>query len=174
MKTLKNIVRGINFINDWIGRTISWLVLIMALVMFLIVILRYAFNLGWVWMQESVTYMHGIAFMMAASYTLLKEEHVRIDIIYGAINPRKKAIVDIFGVFFLLLPTCFLIFYYSYPYVMDSWRVLETSKQAGGLPGIFILKTILLIVPVLLALQGISQIAQSFLTLLGSSITENN
>lgn len=142
--------------NEWIGRGISWLTLIMALVMFLTVILRYVFNMGWIWMQESVTFMHGAIFMLAAGYTLLHEQHVRIDIFYRPMSPRKKGLVNIFGVLFLLFPACYVVFHYSLPYVANSWSVLEGSKEAGGLPGVFLLKTVILLFAVLLGLQGLS------------------
>ncbi len=159
-------IKWINALNDVIGRGVAWLTLVMALVTFLIVILRYVFNMGWIWMQESVIYMHGIVFMVAAGYTLFRDQHVRIDIIYRPLNARKKALVNFFGVFLLLLPTCFVILYFGYPYVRDSWRVLEGSKEAGGIPGVFLLKSVILIFPTLVGIQGISQAAQSLLDLL--------
>ncbi|MBW1637012.1 MAG: TRAP transporter small permease subunit [Deltaproteobacteria bacterium] len=155
----------IDALNNFIGRGVSWLTLFMALVMFVIVVLRYMFNMGWIWMQESVVFMHGLVFMLAAGYTLLAEEHVRIDILYRPMSERKKAIVNIIGILFLLFPTCFVMFYYGYPYVSDSWSVLEGSREAGGLPGVFALKSVILVFPVLVGLQGISKIIRALNTL---------
>lgn len=154
--------------NDWIGRKVVWLTLIMALVMFVNVVLRYVFDMGWIWMQESVTYMHGMLFMVAGGFSLLHNQHVRIDIFYDKASERKKAVIDLFGTFFLLFPTCFVIFYYAYPYVYDSWSVLEDSMEAGGLPGVYLLKTIILVFPILVGLQGISKALRAILTLSGS------
>ncbi len=165
---LQKIADAIDATNEWIGNKIVWLTLAMALVMFLNVILRYVFDSGWIWMQESVAYMHGALFMVAGGYTLKNEQHVRIDIFYDKMTPRKKAIVDIFGTFFLLFPTCFVIFYFAFPYIYDSWSVLEDSMEAGGLPGVYLLKTIILIFPVLLGLQGIAKVLKAILTLSGS------
>lgn len=159
------IADGIDTINEFIGRGVSWLTFFMAIVMFITVILRYAFNMGWIWMQESVMFMHGFVFMLAGGYTLLAEEHVRIDIFYRPMSEKKKAIVNIIGILFLLFPTCFLIFYYGYSYVGDSWRVLEDSKEAGGLPGVFILKSSILAFPVLVGMQGIAKLIRAFKTL---------
>jgi len=155
----------IDTMNDVIGRCVSWLTLFMALVMFITVILRYAFNMGWIWMQESVMFMHGFVFMLAGGYTLLAEEHVRIDIFYRPMSKKKQAIVNIIGILFLLFPTCFVIFYYGYPYVSDSWSVFEDSKEAGGLPGVFLLKSSILAFPTFVGLQGIAKLIRAINTL---------
>lgn len=163
---LQKIANGIDAFNDWIGRSVSWLTLAMVLVTFLVVVLRYVFNLGWIWMQESVTYMHGIVFMIAGGYSLLHDQHVRIDVIYRPMKARGKALVNIFGTLFLLFPTCYLIIFYAYPYVEDSWSVFEGSKEAGGLPGLFLLKTVILVFAALIGLQGIAHLLRNILTLI--------
>ncbi len=155
----------IDAMNDLIGRGVSWLTLFMALVMFVTVVLRYVFNMGWIWMQESVVFMHGFVFMLAGGYTLLAEEHVRIDIFYRPMSERKKAIVNLIGIVFLLFPTCFVIFYYGYSYVGDSWSVFEGSREAGGLPGVFLLKSAILVFPVLVGLQGVAKFIRALNTL---------
>lgn len=137
----------------------------MAVVTFIVVVLRYVFNLGWIWLQESVVYMHGMLFMAAAGYTLYTEGHVRVDIFYDKMTEEKKAWVDLFGALFLLLPTCFIILYYGSGYVFSSWEILEDSKETGGLPAIFILKSFILIFPVLLISQGASQAIKSLATI---------
>jgi TRAP-type mannitol/chloroaromatic compound transport system permease small subunit len=162
---LIKIADGIDAINDTIGRWVSWLTFFMAVVMFTTVILRYVFNMGWIWMQESVMFMHGFVFMLAGGYTLLAEEHVRIDIFYRPMNDRKKAIINIIGTVFLLFPTCYVIFKYGYPYVSDSWSVLEDSKEAGGLPGVFLLKSAIIAFPVLVGMQGFAKLIRAFKTL---------
>lgn len=165
---LQKIATGIDTINDWIGNKIIWLTLIMALVMFVNVVLRYVFDSGWIWLQESVTYMHGVLFMVAGGFSLLHNQHVRIDIFYDRVSARKKAIIDLLGTLFLLFPTCVIIFYYAFPYVQDSWAVLEDSMEAGGLPGVYLLKTIILVFPVLVGLQGLSKALRAILILSGS------
>ncbi len=159
----------IDAINDMIGRGVSWFTFFMAIVMFVTVILRYVFNMGWIWMQESVVYMHGFVFMLAGGYTLLAEEHVRIDIFYRPLNERKQAVVNIIGILFLLFPTCYVIFYYGFDYVSDSWSVLEDSKEAGGLPGVYLLKSAILAFPVLVGLQGFSKLIRAVKTLFSSN-----
>ena len=156
------ILKYIDATNEIVGKLVSWLCLLMVFTTFAVVVLRYMFNVGWIWMQESITYMHAILFMAAAGYTLLHNEHVKIDIIYNAIGKKKKLWIDIGGTLFLLFPTCILILYYGFPYVIDSWSVLETSKESGGLPFLYLLKSFILIFPSLLILQGSSSILKCF------------
>ncbi len=171
MKTaLRFLVTRLDALNDHVGRAAAWLTLAMAVVTFVVVTLRYGFNTGWIWMQESVVFMHGILFMLAAGYTLLKEGHVRVDIFYRPKGIAYKAVIDLLGALLLVLPTCFLILYYGYPYVAESWKVFEGSKEAGGLPGVFLLKSMLLLATVLLGLQGLSQAARSLLILTGEPV----
>ncbi|MGK5092767.1 TRAP transporter small permease subunit [Deltaproteobacteria bacterium TL4] len=152
--------------NDWVGRTCAWLTLSMGIVTCATAILRYAFNLGWVWMQESSTYMHAALFMLTGGYALLHGSHVRIDIWYTNRSLKTKAVVDLLGALFFLLPMCCVIFYYSLPYVLSSWSVLEKSPS-DGLPFVYLLKTLLLMAPLLLGLQGLSGMGRSLLWLLG-------
>ncbi len=164
---LESIADKIDRLNLKIGRAASRLVLVMVLVTFLTVILRYVFQVGWVWMQEITTYSHGFLFLLGASYTMLKDEHVRVDIFYRKMSPKRRAFVDLFGTFFLLFPMVFLIFYQALPYVVDSWEVFEGSKDGGGLEAVFVQKSAILLFCVLLGLQGVSVCLRSFLTLIG-------
>jgi TRAP-type mannitol/chloroaromatic compound transport system permease small subunit len=170
MKTvLRSFVDRVDAVNDCVGRGAAWLTLLMALSTFVIVILRYCFNTGWIWMQESVVYMHGTLFMLTAGYTLLHGGHVRVDIFYGPQTPTHKAKVDLFGSMFLLLPTCLLLIYYSFPYVSQSWKVLEGSQAAGGIPGVFLLKSVIPLGALLLAFEGLSRAGHCLLTLIRES-----
>lgn len=170
---LRSFVSRVDTVNDWVGKGISWLSLIMALVTFVIVILRYGFDSGWIWLQESVVYMHGALFMLAAGYTLLKGSHVRVDIFYRPLSHTYKAAIDLCGAVLLLLPTCFLLLFHGLPYVADSWAVFEGSKEAGGIPAVFLLKSIILLGAVFLGLQGLSQAGRSVLTLTGEPVAED-
>jgi TRAP-type mannitol/chloroaromatic compound transport system permease small subunit len=149
----------------WLGRTVAWLCLAMVLMTSVVVTLRYFFDSGWIWMQESVTWMHGLVFMLAAAYTLSLDEHVRVDIFYSRLNPRHRVWVDTVGVVFLLLPTCGWIFVGAWDYVWTSWSVHESSAEAGGLPGLYLLKSVILLTPLLLALEGISLVVLRWLRL---------
>ena len=108
-----NFISIINKLNKYIGETVSWLTLLMVLVTVLVVVLRYGFSIGFIWMQESVRFMYAGVFLLCAGYTLQKDKHVRVDVLYLKMSNRKRAMVDLLGSIFLLLPVCFVIFYYS-------------------------------------------------------------
>lgn len=144
-------------VNEWIGRAVSWLTLTMVLVIFLVVILRYLFGLGWIALQESATYMHATVFMLGAAYALHHDAHVRVDLFYDRFSPRTRAWVNLGGHLLLLLPSCIFLFWISLEYVTQSWQVMEGSHDAGGLNLVWLLKSLLLITPLLLALQGLAQ-----------------
>ena len=150
-------------INVIVGRTVSWLTIVMVLVTFCIVVLRYLFDTGWIWLQESVTWMHAAVFMLAAAYTLVREEHVRVDIFYRRFSPRGRAIVDTAGTLFLLIPVALFIIIASWDYVMVSWQIHETSREAGGLiyPFPLLLKSLIPIMSLMLLLQGIVLLARA-------------
>jgi len=153
------------------GRLIAWLTFFMVLLSFAIVVLRYGFDLGWVAMQESVLYFHGMVFMLGAAYTLKADGHVRVDIFYQRFTHRQKAWVNLAGSLFLLLPVCITIFIISFDYVMSSWSILEKSAEAGGLPLVYLNKSLLLLLTVTLTLQGIAEIARN-IEVLGSDKVE--
>lgn len=151
----------IDRINSTIGKAVSWLVLLMVITTFTIVVMRYLFNTGSILAQESVVYMHAILFMLAAAVTLKNDAHVRVDIFYGKMSDRKRAAVNFLGNLFMLLPVCGFIIWSSWEYVIDAWDVKEGSREAGGLPWLYLLKTIIPIFTIMLVLQGISEIVKS-------------
>lgn len=159
----------INKLNLFIGHLVSWLTLGMVLLTFIIVILRYMLNLGWVWLQELVLYMHAITFLCACASTLVEEGHVRVDIFYANASTKTKALANAFGSAFLLIPTCALLFYHSLPYVSASWEVWEGSKDSGGLHAVFLLKSFILVFCLLTFLQGLSLLGTSLLFVLRKS-----
>ena len=154
-----------NFI-DWTGRSISWLTLGMVLVTFIVVLLRYGFDIGWIALQESINYMHALVFLVGAAYTLKYNEHVRVDIFYCRLGRRGQAWVDFIGSLVLLLPVMLFIIWTSWAYVVDSWSVYEGSREAGGLPGIFLLKSAILLMAALLLLQGVAMMLNRLAVLL--------
>ena len=169
---MEKLIHWLQQVNEQIGRVVAWLTLCMVLVTFLVVLLRYLFDLGWIAMQESIVYMHAVVFMLGAAYTLKHQGHVRVDIFYQKMSPRGRAWVDLFGTLFLLIPVCVFIAWTSWGYVADSWDVLEGSREAGGLPGVFILKSLIVLMPMLLLLQGIALALQQILVLQGRLVVE--
>ena len=168
MKALHGLARAIDALNERIGVTVAWLALFMVLLEFVVVLMRYVFGVGSVKMQESIVYMHAIVFMVAAGYTLRHNGHVRCDVFYAAAPPRRKAWIDLIGVFIFLLPMCTLIAWVAWPYVTAAWAVREGSPEGSlGIPGVFLLKTVILAFAGLVALQGLALAIHSALRLAG-------
>jgi len=170
--TLRKARRGLDTISAWTGPAIAWLTLAMVLVTFLVVVLRYGFDLGWIAMQESVTYLHATVFMLGAAYTLQHDAHVRVDIFYRRFGPRGRAWVDLLGTVLFLFPLCAFLIWSSWDYVRVAWLLHEGSREAGGLPGVYLLKTLIPLMSLLLILQGLSILAKSLLTLVAAGDAE--
>lgn len=160
-------VRAVDRFNDAVGRVTAWLTLAMVLLTFAVVVLRYVFNIGFVAMQESYVWLHGVVFMAGAGYTLFHGGHVRVDVFYRPRNDRYKAWVDLVGSIFLLMPMIAAVGWTAWPYVADSWGRLEASREAGGLPGLFLLKSVILVFVFLVGLQGLALAGRSILVLAG-------
>lgn len=146
----------IDQLSDWSGRLIAWLTFAMVIVTFLVAVMRYLFDFGSIALQESITYMHALVFMVGAAYTLRHEGHVRVDIFYRRFGPKGRAWVDLLGVLILLLPVTLFITWVSWDYVATSWELREGSREAGGLPGVYLLKSVIPLMAVLLLLQGVA------------------
>jgi TRAP-type mannitol/chloroaromatic compound transport system permease small subunit len=154
----------IDQISIAIGRTTAWLTLGMVLVTFVIVVIRYVFDSGFIWLQEAVTWMHATIFMLGAAYTMQRDEHVRVDIFYREMTLRKRAWVDLMGVVVFVFPLGGFFAYEAFEYVSASWELNEVSRNSGGLPYPFVplLKSLLVLMPVAVTLQGVSLALKSF------------
>ena len=154
-------------ISNITGKAIAWLTLAIVLLTAVIVVMRYAFDAGLIWMQESVTWMHAAVFMVGAAYTLLHEEHVRVDIFYRKMSDRGRAVVDLVGVVIFLLPFCGLLALMAYDFAAVSWSINETSREPGGLPYpmIPLLKSLVIVMPVAVAMQGVSMMLRALATI---------
>ena len=151
------------------GRAAAWLTLAMVLVSFVIVVIRYVFDSGFIWLQESLTWMHAAVFMFGAAYTLQRDEHVRVDIFYREMSTRRRALVNLFGVVLFIFPLCVFFIVEGFDYVVASWNIHEVSRNAGGLPYPFIplLKSALILMPIAVLLQGLSMALRSISVLRG-------
>ncbi|MCE2461144.1 MAG: TRAP transporter small permease subunit [Pseudomonadales bacterium] len=141
-------------IIDAVGRAVAWLNLAMVGITCVVVTLRYAFEIGTIFLQESVVYLHGTVFLVGLSYTLQHDAHVRVDIIYSRLSPRTKALVNGLGHTLLLMPLCVAIVVFSWDYTISTWTVLEGSSEVAGVPAVFLLKTLIPVSAVLLFLQA--------------------
>jgi TRAP-type mannitol/chloroaromatic compound transport system permease small subunit len=167
MQKLKTISCIIDKTNRLIGRLFSWLALLMVLLMFFNVVSRYLLNMNLVWQQELVGFMHAMLFLTVAGYTLLDDKHVRVDVIYQSLSEQKKAIVNLIGTIIFLFPVCFAISYFSSDFIINSWGIYEASPEYNGMKGVFILKSFIWIFCFTVALQGLSTICKSLITLKG-------
>lgn len=155
------IYRLIDQLSELTGRMLAWLSLLMMLMLCLVVVLRYGFSIGFIGLQEGVTYLHASIFMLGAAYTLKHDGHVRVDILYRNFSPRAKAWVNSLGGIIFLLPLCCYIFFISWDFVVQSWQIGEVSTEPGGIPAVFLLKTLIPLMAINLGLQALAEILRS-------------
>ncbi|HXG28120.1 MAG TPA: TRAP transporter small permease subunit [Nevskiales bacterium] len=168
MARLLRLAGLITALNARIGRAVSWLALAMVAIYFAVVLLRYLFSTGSIALQESVTYLHATLFMLAAAWTLIRDGHVRVDIFYSRWGARAKDWADLAGSLLFLLPVALFLFAASLGFVADAWRIREASAQPGGLPYVYLLKTLILVMTAQLVLQALAQALSLVARLRGS------
>ncbi len=167
MNFLKKISQLIDAINEKIGLGVSWLTTIMVITVVYDVIMRYGFKRGNIAVQEMEWHLFAVIFLIGAAYSLKKDAHVRVDIIYTKLNTKQKAWIDFIGTFIFLIPFCIIIIYSTRNFIESSWAVGETSPDPGGLPGRYILKAMIPAGFILVLLQGISQAIKNLLVIIG-------
>jgi len=167
LQSLAWIVRAISAINRAVGETLSWLALACVLVCFTVVVQRYAFATSTLWMQDLYVWLSGAMFTGVAGFALLRDDHVRVDIFYRPASLRRKAMADLFGVVAFLFPFMFVVIAYGWPAVARSWSYYEASSNIGGMPGLFILKSFIIVFAVLIGLQGLAMALRAILVLAG-------
>ena len=169
MRIISTLIGAIDRFTQVTGRIVSWLTLLMVGMVVAVVIMRYFLELGSIALQESVTYLHATVFMLGLAFTLKHGGHVRVDIFYRQFSARRQAMVNLVGGLLFLMPVTVLIFVSSWDYVLSSWAFGETSSESNGLPFVYLLKTLMLIMPVTLLLQGIAEILKSVLVIRGTA-----
>ena len=157
----------IDRLNAAIGRTVTWACLLVVVVQFTVVVMRYVFGLGSIWLTEAIIYGHAALFMLASAWTLREGGHVRVDIFYADAGPRRRALIDLGGALLLLLPFMLVLLWFALPYVARSWTIMETSRETSGLPWVYLLKALIPAFAVLMVLQGVAQAIRS-LSVLGT------
>lgn len=153
---------AIDALNRQMAHVLRWFALAMVIIQFCIVIGRYVFGLNSIWLQESVLYLHGALFMLAAGYTLLVDKHVRVDIFYAKASPARRKLIDTLGHVFLLLPSMAVLAYWSWPSVRNSWKILEGPISVGGIEAVFLLKSLIPLFCLLVALQSVAILLRLF------------
>ncbi len=169
MALISALAAGIDRLTAAVGNAVKWALLAMVVVEVAVVLMRYVFGLGSIWLSEAIVYLHATLIMCAAAWTLQQGGHVRVDIFYADASPRARAVVDLAGALLLLLPFVAVLAWFSVPYVARSWAILERSREASGLPLVFLLKTLIPAFALLLGLQGIAQAIRAGLVIAGAS-----
>ncbi len=162
---LTRLADRIDGLNTAIGSAVAWLALAIVVGQFALVLARYVFGFGSIWLTEAVLYAHATLFLLAAAWTLQMGGHVRVDVFYTDASPRAQAAVDFLGALLLLLPFTLVLLLFATPYAARSWAILERSQEVGGLPLVFVLKTLIPLFALLLALQGVAQAIRAAHTL---------
>ena len=162
----RNLVAYIDAFSEFTGRVVSWLTLLMMLVTCVVVALRYGLGVGSIALQESITYLHACVFLLGTAYTLKHNGHVRVDIFYRRFNRHQQAWINSLGSLLFLLPVCIFIVGISWGFVTRSWEIWEVSSDPGGLPAVFVLKTLLPLGAITLALQGLAELLRNLLILI--------
>lgn len=163
MQALSYLMQSINWVNRIIGNTFMWLSVGIVLVCFWVVIERYAFSTTRLWMQDLYPWLNGAMFTAVAGYALYRNDHVRVDIFFRPASVVRKAWMDLLGVLLFLLPFAYVVYSYSFVFVQRSWGLFEASANPGGMPGLWVLKTFILVFAVVIALQGIAMLSRSIL-----------
>ena len=164
---MRELAQRIDRFQEWFGRGVSWLSLAMVLVVFIDVIARYLFRTTHGGIQEAEWYLFGTLYLLAAGYTLLHDEHVRVDIVYSKLSPQRQAWVNFILLWVFFFPSVLLVIYTAWPFVRASWSVWEGSPDPGGLPLRWLLKSMIIVGFVLLGLQGISETIKSLYVAMG-------
>ncbi len=167
MNALRSIANVIDKINEHVGRFVSWVTVLLVVVVFSDVVMRYVFQVSFVFTQELEWHLFGFIFLIGAGYTLLHDSHVRVDIIYQKLSTKSQAWVNFIGCLLFLFPGCYLIISTSLGYVHSSFAIMEGSPDPGGIPLRFILKSMIPVGFLLVWLQGISLFIKSFLVITG-------
>ncbi len=170
VRHLLRLSETIDRLNRCFGRAAAWAILVMALIQFAVIVLR-LFGVGSLWLHESLFYFHVALVLLTAAWTLRHDGHVRVDIFYTNVSPRTQAVIDLAGSVLLLMPFMLAIIWFAWPYTLRSWAILEGSREAGGLPLVFLLKGAILLFAAQMLLQGVSQAIRAGLALAGSART---
>jgi len=161
--------RALSALCSWVGRMVAWLTPAMVVLTFVIVVLRYGFDFGRIYLQEIITHMHAVVFMLAAAWTLRLNGHVRVDVLYRSLSPRRQAWIDLFGTILLLWPTAAVLLIFSFEYAQKAWILGEGSRETGGLPFLYLLKAVIPATALLLIAQGLAELSRRIRQLAGHS-----
>jgi TRAP-type mannitol/chloroaromatic compound transport system permease small subunit len=174
MNILAKISYLIDKMSDYIGRGVAWVALGLVVVVFVDVVMRYLFRTSFVFTQELEWHLFGFIFLIGAGYTLLRDGHVRVDIIYQRLGFKGRAWINLVGVLVFLIPGCLLVITTSWKFTHNAWMIGEGSPDPGGIPYRFLVKGLMPVGFSLLLIQGLSLGIHSLLQILGIESEEDN
>ncbi|MDX2246675.1 MAG: TRAP transporter small permease subunit [Bacteroidia bacterium] len=161
-------IKILDAINDWTGKTVAWLTTVLVVFMCYDVTMRYLFNQTAVWISELEWHLFSLIFLLAAAYTLKEDKHVRVDVFYAEWSPKRKALLNLLGTIFFLIPFCLIVISSSFSYAEKSWMIGESSADPGGLPARYLIKSAITLGFVLLLIQSFAELMRSLSTLISS------
>ena len=165
MRFLKAYIRAIDVLTERTGRAVSWLALLLVLVVIYDVFTRYALSSSSVAVQELEWHIFSLLFLLSAAYTLKHNKHVRVDVLYVRLTEKQRAIVNIVGGILFLLPFTCIVVFASWSFVSNSFCILESSPDPGGLPYRFLLKAAIPLGFMLFMIQGVAEVFRSILVI---------
>lgn len=154
----------LNSINRLVGNFVRWIAVAMVIMQFGVVLLRYVFGVSFIFLDESVLYLHCALFMLGGGYTLLVDRHVRVDIFYSRWSEKSQATLNAYGAILALIPGSLITAWFCWPFVANSWINLDGAISVGGIPASFLLKSLILAFCVLLAIQGVACLMRDLIT----------
>jgi len=164
---LRDLARKIDLFQERFGVGVSWLTLAMVVVVFTDVVCRYLFRTTFVFVQEFEWYLFGTVYLLAAGYTMLYDEHVRVDIVYSKLPPRRRARINFVLLLLFFFPSCLLVIYTTWPFFVNSVKVWEGSPDPGGIPARWALKGVIIVGFAILIVQGFSEAVKNFYVAMG-------
>ena len=165
---LLRLATAIDRLNGALGRVSAWAILVMVLIQCAVIVMR-LFGTGSLWLHESLFYFHVALVLFTGAWTLRQDGHVRVDIFYSSASPRTRAAIDLAGAVLLLMPFMLAVIWFTWPYALRSWAIFEGSREAGGLPLVYLLKSAIVLFAAQLLLQGFSQAIRAAHALAGSA-----
>lgn len=159
----RKLAQGIDRLNAFFGKSVSWLSFALVIIICVDVILRYALNMTRIWVIELETYAFSLLFLLGGAWTWQSDDHVRVDVFYSRLSPQGKRWIDLLGTLLFLFPWTWILMQVGLQFFYESWKIGESSSQSGGLPAIYIIKFFMLLGFVLLFLQGVSHCIQILL-----------
>lgn len=162
---IERIAGGVDAVNAAVGRLLAWVVSLIVLLVFAVVVLRYAFDTGATALQELALHLNAAVFMLGAAWALARDRHVRVDVLRTRLSPRLQGCLELGGTLLLLIPFCIFVLWISLDYVWASWQVREVSREADGLGALYLVKALIPLSAALLLLQGVAQALRAWLAL---------